>query len=146
MKKLWPCLLVFFLMPAIFSSCKKDRNEEPRNVEEKWLFNKVVYEEYDAAGAVVDTETDSAWTADDYLALASDGNFDLVQNGQRLNGIYSIENSVLSLTYTQITNSNTSVSVTTKAPVVEKTSSKFTFYVEEVLAAGKFRATFYMAK
>jgi hypothetical protein len=146
MKKLWPCLLVFFLMPTIFLACKKDRNDEPRNVEEKWLFNKVVYEEYDATDSVVNTETDSVWTANDYLALASNGNFDLVQGGQRLNGIYSIENSVMSLTYTQITNSNTSVSVTTKAPVVEKTSSKFTFYVEEVSTMGKFRATFYMSK
>ena len=146
MKKLFPWLLVFCLMPAIISSCKKDRKVEPQNVEERWLFDKVVYEEYDVAGVIVESETDSSWTAQDYLDLASDGNFDLVQGGQRLNGIYAIDNSVLSLTYLQITNSNQTVSVTTRAPVVEKTSSKFTFYVEEVSTNGKFRATFYMLK
>ena len=146
MKKIWPYLLVVLLMPAIISSCKKDRNPEPPNVEEKWLFNKVVYEEYDTADSVINSEIDSGWTANDYLAFASDGSFDLVQDGQRLVGIYAIENSVLSLTYTQITNSNTSVAVTTRAPVVEKTSNLFTFYVEEVIATGKFRATFYLSK
>jgi len=110
------------------------------------LFNKVVYEEYDTADSVINSEIDSGWTANDYLAFASDGSFDLVQDGQRLVGIYAIENSVLSLTYTQITNSNTSVAVTTRAPVVEKTSNLFTFYVEEVIATGKFRATFYLSK
>ena len=146
MKKLLPWLLVLCLMPAIISSCKKDRKVEPQNVEERWLFDKVVYEEYDVAGVVVESETDSSWTTQDYLDLASDGNFDLVQGGQRLNGIYAIDNSVLSLTYLQITNSNQTVSVTTRAPVVEKTSSKFTFYVEEVSATGKDRATYYMVK
>jgi len=33
MKKIWPYLLVVLLMPAIISSCKKDRNPEPPNVE-----------------------------------------------------------------------------------------------------------------
>lgn len=146
MRKLLPWLLVIWMIPAIISSCKKDRNDEPQSVGEKWFFDRVVSEEYDATGSVVDTETDSVWTTADYFTLASDGNFDLVQDGQRLRGIYSIENSVMSLTYTQITSSNTSVSVTTRAPVVEKTSTNFTFYVEEVVPTGKFRATFYMSK
>ncbi|HUH34093.1 MAG TPA: hypothetical protein VLZ28_09065 [Daejeonella sp.] len=146
MKKLSPYLLLALLMPALISSCKKDRNVEPLNVAEKWLFDKVVSEEYNAAGTVVNDTTFSDWTSNDYLALSSDGNFDLVQSGRRLTGIYAIENSVLSFSYNQINNANQIVPVTTKASIVEKTTSKFTFYVEEVSATGKRRATYYLLK
>jgi len=146
MKKLWPGVLIVFLMPAIISSCKKDRNDEPQIVAEMWYFDKVVSEQFDSTGTVVNSETDSAWTADDYLALASDGRFEILQDGDRLVGLYTIENSVLSLTYNQINNANQTVSVTTTASVVEKTPSKFTFYVEQILTTGKGRVTLYLSK
>lgn len=146
MRKLRPWLLVFCLMPVIISSCKKDRIIEPQIFEEKWLFDKVVYEEFDTADSLLNSETFSDWTTNDYLALSSDGDFDLLQNGRRLIGIYAIENSVLSLTYNQTNNQNQIVAVTTKAAVLEKSTSKFTFFVEGITATGKDRATYYLLK
>ena len=42
MKKFIPYLLLMLLMPAFFSSCKKD--DKPSNTSEKWIFDKVVEE------------------------------------------------------------------------------------------------------
>ena len=125
-------------MPAFFSSCKKD--DKPLNTPEKWIFDKVVEEEYSAAGVVVNVITDASWTVNDYLILHTDGNFELVQDGEKIAGTYKLENSVMTF---NIKKSSTEYS-TIKATVLEKSSSKFTFYSDKMLQNVKYRSTVYL--
>ena len=146
MKKILPFLLVVLILPAMISSCKKDKNEAPQAEAEKWYFEKIVYEEFDASGALVDAETDADWTASDYLLLQNDGKFELVQAGDRIAGTYKIQGSALSLTYQEGSGTSASVTVTINAIIVEKSSTQFTFYVEESDATGKLKSTIYLNK
>ena len=138
MKKFIPYLLLMLLMPAFFSSCKKD--DKPLNTSEKWIFDKVVEEEYSAAGVVVNVISDASWTVNDYLILHTDGNFELNQDGEKISGTYKLENSVMTFS---IQKSNTDYA-TIKATVLEKSSSKFTFYSDKMLQNVKYRSTVYL--
>ena len=138
MKKLIPYLLLMLLMPAFFSSCKKD--DKPLNTSEKWIFNKVIEEEYSSAGVVVNIITDTSWTVNDYLILLTNGNFELVQDGEKILGTYKLENSVMTF---NIQKSNTEFSIL-KVTVLEKSSSKFTFYSDKMLQNVKYRSTVYL--
>ena len=145
MKKVLPFLLLVFLIATSVTSCKKDKDVLPETTAEKWFFVKGVYEEYDASGALLETQTDSAWTADDYFVLTKDGRFELVQNGRILVGTYLIEKSIMTLTYQQ-SNGSSVQTVSSTATVVEKTASKFTFFVEETIATSKYKTTIYLKK
>ena len=138
MKKFIPYFLLMLLMPAFFSSCKKD--DKPLNTSEKWIFNKVIEEEYSSADVVVNIITDTNWTVNDYLILYTDGNFELVQDGEKIAGTYKLENSVMTF---NIKKSSTEYS-TIKATVLEKSSSKFTFYSDKMLQNVKYRSTVYL--
>lgn len=143
MKKLVPYLLLMLILPALLPSCKKDKTEDgPQTVSEKWFFEKVVEEEYNTAGVVVNTDTDTEWTVNDYLLLQPDGKFELAQDGEKINGTYTVKNAVMTLTYQETSTISTTITVT----VVEKTSSKFTFYSEEMFQGAKYRATVYLKK
>lgn len=142
MNKVLPYLLLVFIIPVFFLSCKKDKNnEKPKVAAEKWFFLKVVNEDYDAAGVIVDTQINDSWSVYDYFSLQPDGTFELVENSDKINGTFKIENSVMTLKYIE-----TGVSVTVTAKVVEKSTSRFTFYVEETYPDGKFRTTHYLIK
>lgn len=134
MKKVLSFLMLVLIISAIFSSCKKDKNEEPQVTGEKWLLEKAVLRAFDSAGGLVDSLTDSSFTANDYLSLQSNGKFEWVTDGQIINGNYKIENSVLFL-------SNQTGSL--QASIVEKSSSKFTFFWDEVDISSRIRYTFY---
>ena len=145
MKKVLPFLLLMFVLTTSITSCKKDKEVLPDIAAEKWFFERGVYEEYDASGALLETQTDSAWTVNDYFALAKDGRFELVQNGRILVGTYLIENSIMTLTYQQ-SNGSSVQTVSSTATIVEKTDSKFTFFVEETIATLKYKTTIYLKK
>ena len=138
MKKFIPYLLLMLLMPAFFSSCKKD--DKPLNTPEKWIFNKVIEEEYSSADVVVNIITDTNWTVNDYLILYTDGNFELVQDGEKIAGTYRLENSVMTFS---IKKSSTEYS-TIKVTVLEKSPTKFTFYSDKMLQNVKYRSTVYL--
>lgn len=145
MKKVLPFLLLMFVLATSITSCKKDKEVLPETSVEKWFFERGVYEEYDPSGVLLETQTDSAWTVNDYFALATDGRFELVQNGRILVGTYLIEKSIMTLTYQQ-SNGSSVQTVSLTATVLEKTTSKFTFYVEEIEATSKFKTTIYLKK
>lgn len=143
MKKLFPYLLLMLIMPAMLSSCKKDKiDDEPSTVSEKWFFEKVVEEEYNSAGVVVNTETDTEWTVNDYLLLHTDGKFEFVQDGDKITGTYKIENSVMTLTFQETSTITTTITVT----VAEKSASRFTFYSDETFQGVRYRSTVYLKK
>ena len=138
MKKFIPHLLLMLLMPIFFSSCKKD--DKPSNTSEKWIFEKVVEEEYSAAGVVVNVITDASWTVNDYLILHTDGNFELNQDGEKISGTYKLENSVMTFSVQKLSSDYATI----KAIVLEKSSSKFTFYSDKMLQNVKYRSTVYL--
>jgi hypothetical protein len=126
--------LLLALMPMFILSCKKDKAEEPRVTTERWILQKAMLQEYDLAGGLTDSLTDSSFTANDYLSLQSDGQFEWVTGGQKINGAYKIENSFLLL-------SNRTGSL--QASIIQKSLSSFTFFWEEADTQGKIRYTFY---
>jgi hypothetical protein len=146
MKKIWPYLLLVLFLPTIISSCKKDKIVEPEIVGEQWFFTKAIYEAFDSAGVLIDTETDLNFTANDYLLLQEDGQFELIQNNQRVVGTYTIIDSIFSLTYLQQTGPNTTAEFTLDAGIVEKTASVFTFFVDQEELEGRFRSTLYLRR
>ena len=142
MKKIWPYLLFALFLPAIISSCKKDRIVEPEIVGEQWFFTKAFYEAFDSAGVVIDTETDINFTANDYLFLLEDGRFEWIQYNQRVAGTFTIVDSVLSLTYQQQNGGQ----ATLDADIVEKTASLFTFFIEQEDSQGMIRSTLFLRR
>ena len=134
MKKNLIYLFVALFMPMIILSCKKDKADEPQVTAERWLLQKVMLQEYDSADGLTDSLTDSNFTVNDYLALQSDGQFEWVTGGQKINGAYKIENSFLLL-------SNRTGSL--QASIIQKSLSAFTFFWEEADSQGKIRYTFY---
>ena len=146
MKKIWPYLLLVVFLATIIASCKKDKIIVPEIVGEQWFFTKAIYEAFDSAGVLIDTETDLNFTANDYLFLQEDGKFELIQYNQRVAGTYTIIDSVFSLTYLQQTGPNTSAEFTLDAGIIEKTASLFTFFVDQDDTEGRFRTTLFLTR
>lgn len=145
MKKALPFLLLMYIITTTFPSCKKDKEVVPETLGEKWFFDKGLYEEYNLAGVLLYTHTDSVWTVNDYLLLAGNGRFELVQNGRKLIGTYLIENSIMTLTYQQ-SNGYSFQTIALPAMIMEKTDTKFVFFVEEEVASSKFKTTIFMKR
>ena len=138
MKKVLTFLMFLMVIAMAASSCKKDKTEEPElATQEKWLLQKANFQEFDSGNLVVDSLTDSTYTAQDYLALQTENQFEWVTDGQKINGTYKIENSVLFL-------ANQSGSL--QATIVQKTASDFVFYWDETGATKRIRYTFYYTK
>ena len=134
MKKVLSFLMLVLIISVTFSSCKKDENEEPQVTVEKWLLDKAELRAFDSGGSLLDSLTDSSFTANDYLALQSNGQFQWVTDGQVINGAYKIENSVLYL-------SNQTGSL--QASILQKSTSEFTFFWDEVSIDSRIRYTFF---
>lgn len=140
MKKFIPYLFFVFIIPIVFSSCKKDK---PEAVTEKWYFEKTTEDVYDKAGALQFSDTDIDWTINDYFLLQADGNLEIATNGDKETGTYKIDKSVFTMTTKP---AGSSISITVTATIVEKSASKFTFNVEESYVDGKVKSTFYLKK
>ena len=135
MKKVLSFLMFVLALSAVISSCKKDKNEEPALVtQEKWFLEKAIAHIYEA-GVVIDTTADSTYTANDYLAFQTNNQFEWVTDGEKINGTYKIENSVLYM-------ANQSGSL--QASIEQKTASRFIFFWDQITAPNaKVRVTLY---
>ena len=145
MKKVLPFLLFVFIVTTIVVSCKKDNVNAPQINFEKWLFEKGIYEEFDSVGTRTSIQTNTDWTANDYMSLYEDGTFELVQYNKGLTGRYVIKDSIMTLTYLQRSGAST-VSTSLDAAIVEKSASKFIFRVEETIDTTTYKSTLYLKK
>jgi hypothetical protein len=145
MKKLLPSLLLAFMLATIVISCKKDPVTAPQINFEKWFFEKGIYEQFDSAGTRTSIETNTDWTANDYMSLYENGTFELVQYNRGLTGTYVIKDSIMTLTYLQRSGAGT-VSTSLEAAILEKSASKFTFSVEETIDTTTYKSTLYLKK
>ena len=138
MKKVLGFLMFVLVLSAIISSCKKDKTEEPALVtQEKWFLAKSIAHIFNSEGVVVDTVSDSTYTANDYLAFQTNNQFEWITDGEKINGTYKIENSILFL-------ANQGGSL--QATIVEKTTKDFVFFWDELGASSRIRYTFYYTK
>ena len=135
MKKVLSFLMFVLALSAIISSCKKDKNEEPALVtQEKWFLEKSIAHIFDAAGVAIDTVSDSTYTANDYLAFQTNNQFEWVTDGEKINGTYKIENSVLYL-------ANQSGSL--QADIEQKSATNFIFFWDQGNQTQRVRITLF---
>jgi hypothetical protein len=145
MKKVLSLLLFVFFAATAIVSCKKDANVAPQVNFEKWFFEKGIYEEFDSSGTRIGIETNTEWTANDYMSLYENGTFELVQYNRGLAGTYVIKDSTMTLTYLQRSGAGT-VSTSLDAAIVEKSATKFIFRVEETIDTSTYKSTLYLKK
>ncbi len=137
--------LIFLLIMLFISSCDKDESLTPESVSsEKWFFDKVVYQEYNKAGDLLNSATEANWTANDYLSLISDGKFEMVQHTRKITGDFELDKDFLTLSYFYTNTESMRVPKVIKGILVDKTPSVFVFHIDEPDANGKFRSTIYL--
>jgi hypothetical protein len=135
MKKVLGFLMFVLVLSAIISSCKKDKTEEPALVtQEKWFLAKSIAHIFNSEGVVVDTVSDSTYTANDYLAFQTNNQFEWITDGEKINGTYKIENSILYL-------ANQTGSL--QAAIEQKSATSFIFFWDQLSGTQKVRITLY---